>query len=434
MDRRSPHHVPPEKEEALVRIAARRAYRRLKKDAATPEFSRLLQYQAASAAGDALLALGLATTLFFAVPEVTDAKTRLAAYLVLTIAPFAVVSPLLARILDRHRGSLQWAMVASAAGRATFAWWLSSRLDDLLLYPLAFGLLLWSRAGTIVKGAVLPALLPPGGSLVKANSAVSRIGAIAGILAGIPGIALLKWPGVETELLVAAGVFYVGMIPALRLPRVRGRIGSAERIGAQARARSLSVRQGLFALAGMRALVGFLVFHLAFALRREDLGAAGLGLLVGAAAAGNLVGVLAAPRLRERLREEGIMVAMLVMAGAAGIICGRFFSLVPAGVFVFIFGVAMGAAKVAFDAIVQREIPEGGRGWAFARFEAILQLAWVAGGLVPLLVSISGGPGVIAVGVASNLIGIVFVAGRRNVRLRQIGSESLRNPRRGEET
>jgi hypothetical protein len=59
----------PDDEEPIVKIAARRAVRRLREDAETPEFGRLLVYQAASAAGDALIAIALAGSLFFSVPS-----------------------------------------------------------------------------------------------------------------------------------------------------------------------------------------------------------------------------------------------------------------------------------------------------------------------------------------------------------------------------
>jgi len=402
-------------EEPLARLAARRAARSLRRDATTPEFSRLLQLQAAGAAGDALLALALAGTLFFSVPE-TTARGRVALYLALTVAPFAVVSPLLAKVLDRHRGSLRWAMVVSAVGRATLAWWLSTRLDTIYLFPIAFGILLLSRASLIVRGAVLPNLVPPGDTLVKANAALSRIGAIAGMVAMVPAVALVRWPGVHVELLFAAAIYYLGAIPALRLPVAKGRREDEERVGARAKARGMPIRQATLAAGGMRFLVGFLVFHLAFALRRSDLGSIGLGLLVGSAAFGGLVGALIAPALRRRLREEGILVVALVVAGITSFAAARWFSPVAAGILVFAFGVAQGAAKVAFDAIVQHETPEGGRGWAFARFESILQLAWVAGGLIPLLLAVPAAEGVFAVGVIANVIGIVYTLGRQRMR------------------
>lgn len=402
-------------EDPLLLIALRRVVRRLRHDAGTPEFGRLLLVQAAGSAGDALLALALAGSLFFSVPE-TTARGRVGLYLALTVAPFAVVSPLLSRVLDHFRGSLRWAMLVSGVARGLLAWLLATRLDSLYLFPIAFGVLVMSRASLVVRGAALPNLVPEGRALVTANATLSKTAALAGLVAGVPGVLLVKWPGPHFELLVAALVYLSGAIPALRLPSARGRRHVSERIGARSSARSASVRQALAAMAGLRLLVGFLVFHLAFALRREDFGSLGLGLLIGSAALGGLIGAMSAPRLKRALREEGIVVVALVVAGIVGLFVGQWFSLVSAGVLVFAFGAAGGMAKVAFDAIVQREMPEGARGWAFARFESLLQLAWVAGAAVPLALAVPSGPGVFAAGVVSNLLGILYVAGRRQAR------------------
>lgn len=372
---------------------------------------KLLFHQASAAAGDAMVALALAGSLFFSVPE-TTARGRVLLYLALTMAPFAIVSPLLARILDRFRGSLRWAMVLTSVGRATLAWMLASRLDSLLLFPLAFGILVLSRAGLVVRGAILPTLVPEGATLVDANSSLSRIGAVAGIVAGVPGLLLIRWPGVHIELLVAAAVYYLGALPALRMPGAKGRRPLRQRAMARRAAASLQVRQAIVATAGMRFLVGFLVFHLAFALRRESPGSLGLGLLVGSAALGGLAGAMLAPRLKKALSEPGIIAAGLGAAGLAGLVAGRWFSIYTAGALVFVFGIASGVAKVAFDSIVQRELPDGARGWAFARSESTLQLAWVGGALAPLLIPIPSGPGVFATGVAAHVLALLYIAGR----------------------
>ena len=379
---------------------------------ATPQMTRLLRHQATGAAGDALVALALAGSLFFSVPE-TTARARVGLYLALTVAPFAVVAPLLARVLDRFRGSLRWAMVLTSVGRATLAWWMATRLDSLLLFPLAFGILMLSRASLVVRGAILPLAVEEHGSLVEANSALSRVAAIAGMVAVPVGLGLVRWPGENAELLFCAAVYYIGAIPALRLPAPKGRRPKRERLSAQAIGRSAPLRQAVLATAGMRFLVGYLVFHLAFALRREDLSSIGLGVLIASAALGGLAGAIIAPRLRRALREEGMLFAALIAAGAAGLIVGRWFSLGAAGVLVFAFSIASGAAKVAFDSIIQRELPEGARGWAFARSESVLQLAWVGGAAAPLLVPIPAGPGVFAAGVVAQVLAILFIAGRR---------------------
>ena len=401
-------------------MAARRLGRSIRREAATPHFGRLLVVQATGAAGDALIALALAGSLFFSVPE-TTARGRVGLYLALTMAPFAIVSPLLARVLDRFRASLRWAMVVSSLGRGLCAWLLATRLDTLYLFPLAFGVLLLSRAAVIARGAVLPALVPQGRNLVSANASLSKTSAVAGLIGGLPGLALIHWPGTATELLFCASVYLFGTAAALGLPAARGRRAAHEYEGARDKVRSPSIRQALVAVGAMRLLIGFLVFHMAFALRRDDLGVLSLGLLIGSAALGSLAGAVVSPRLRRRMREEGIILASLVAGGVCGLIVGLDFSLITSAVLVFVFGVCSGAAKVAFDSIVQRETPEAGRGWAFALTEPVLQLTWVLGAGIPLIAPIPGGPGVFAVGIAANVAAMYYVLGRRMVRERGVG-------------
>ncbi|HXF57535.1 MAG TPA: hypothetical protein VNO34_08215, partial [Actinomycetota bacterium] len=57
-----------------------------------------------SAAGDAMVAVALADSIFFSLP-VGEAKVRVALYLGLTMAPLAVAGPMLVPVLDRggHR-------------------------------------------------------------------------------------------------------------------------------------------------------------------------------------------------------------------------------------------------------------------------------------------------------------------------------------------
>ncbi|MFN2587498.1 MAG: hypothetical protein ABR613_05190 [Actinomycetota bacterium] len=378
----------------------------------------LILFQGSGAAGDAIVALALAGTLFFSVPEAT-ARGRVALYLALTVAPFAVIAPLLSRVLDVHRAALRWGLLAAALGRGVLAWTMATRLDSLYLFPLAFGILLLSRGATVVRGAVLPHLVPEEESLVAANASLTRLSAVAGMVAVGPGLLVVHFIGNATVLVLAAIVYALGVLPAFRLPAPKGRRETLETMSARALARSVEVRQATVASAGMRFLVGFLVFHLAFALRREDAGSIGLGLLIAAAAVGGLVAAVVAPALRRRMSEEPIIVAALLVAAGAGIAVGRWFSLSAAATLVFFIGVTSGTAKLAFDAIVQRVTPEGGRGWAFARFESILQLTWVAGALVPLIVPIPGGAGVAGAGVTAASLAAVYALGRSSVRRRE---------------
>jgi len=64
----------------------------------TTAFGRLALVHVLMMAGDTLVTVSLAGSLFFSVSP-TEAKGKVLAYLLLTIAPFAVVSPLLGHSL-----------------------------------------------------------------------------------------------------------------------------------------------------------------------------------------------------------------------------------------------------------------------------------------------------------------------------------------------
>ena len=55
-------------------------------------FRRLAIAYSANVAGDTLIALALANTLFFSVPT-AEARSNVVAYLLITVAPFAVIGP-----------------------------------------------------------------------------------------------------------------------------------------------------------------------------------------------------------------------------------------------------------------------------------------------------------------------------------------------------
>jgi hypothetical protein len=76
------------------------------------------------------------------------------------------------------------------------------------------------------------------------------------------------------------------------------------------------------------------------------------------------------------------------------------------------FGIASGAIKVAFDSIVQRDVHEAARGRSFARFEAGLQLSWVLGALVPVLISLPSRVGTIVAGSGAAVLAVVYLVAR----------------------
>ena len=80
-------------------------------------FGRLVVVHSATNAADALFAVSLAGSLFFAV-SADAARPRILLYLLLTLAPFAVLGPFIAPVIDRVPGGYRFAILATSAGRS----------------------------------------------------------------------------------------------------------------------------------------------------------------------------------------------------------------------------------------------------------------------------------------------------------------------------
>jgi hypothetical protein len=336
-----------------------------------------------SAAGDALVAFALAGSVFFDLP-VGEAKGKIALYLVLTMAPLAVAGPLLVPLLDRA-GPRRAISLAAAAGRAAVCVYAAPRFDTLLLFPCAFALLSLSKIHAVTKNGLAMAYAGPDEGLVRANARLGRIGVGGAVLATGPGLLLLRFGDAEAVLYLAAVVFAVTALVNLRLPhpRVRGGEGEVGRRGSIPQLTAPAI-----GAAGLRAASGFLLFALAFALRRSGEPTWWFGVLAAAATAGGFCGDLIAPRLPENLREEAVVVGCVVGAGVGALLAFVAFSLPVLAVFGLVVGASSELGRLAFQSLMQRMAPGGAHGRVFVRYEVIFQLAWVLGALIPSMLPV----------------------------------------------
>ena len=83
---------------------------------AVSAFTRLARVHALSTAVDTLVATSLAGSLFFSIPT-GEARGRVALYLLLTIAPFAVVGPVMGPALDRMPGGRRLLVIGTGVAR-----------------------------------------------------------------------------------------------------------------------------------------------------------------------------------------------------------------------------------------------------------------------------------------------------------------------------
>ena len=127
-----------------------------------------------------MITVALASTVFFSVPT-DEARGRVALYLAITMAPFTVLAPVIGPLLDRLPHGRRAAMAGAMLARALLALIIAGAVatGSLELYPAALGVLVASKAYGVVRSAVVPRLLPPRFSLVKANSRVTLGGLLA---------------------------------------------------------------------------------------------------------------------------------------------------------------------------------------------------------------------------------------------------------------
>ena len=343
--------------------------------------SALLGAHALHSAGDALITVALAGTVFFAVP-LGQARGRVALYLLLTLLPFSLLVPIAGPVLDHFRHGRRNVLAATTAARGLVAWSMAGLTASLGLYPLALAVLVLSRAYGLARSAAMPRVRPAGVSLVAANArmnvaAVASASVAAGLGALVNAVVGVGWVlRLASVVLLAAAVFAVRLpaqVDEARIPRVRGtpryRLLRAPAV----------VQRPLIAAVALRALAGLLTIFLAFLLKSEGAAAVVVGAVLGAAVAGQLLGTALASRLPERVTQRLTLASLAVPSLgclAAAVLGGAVLAALAAG----LTGLSYALSKFALDAALQTHVPIVSTSGAFARSETALQLAWALGG------------------------------------------------------
>ncbi|MPY92951.1 MAG: MFS transporter, partial [Acidimicrobiia bacterium] len=357
-------------------------------------------------------------------------------YLLLTLAPFAVVAPLIGPAIDRAQQGSRWVILGSCGARAVAAFLMVAHLDSLLLFPEAFAMLVLGKGYSVAKSAYLPATVASDDDLVAANSKLAIVSPLAAALVAAPAGLASVLGGSQWAMGFAGLVFVAATALALRLPgraagaaaegaAVTPATATADRAapagGESRRFRLVGERPvlpagvllGASAMGLLRGSVGFLTFLIAFDLRTSGASAAGYGLVLGAVGAGSIGGALLAPQLRRHVREERLLAAALIVTTAASFVAALLGGLVGALLVITAVGVAAATAKLAFDAVVQRDCGEN-KGRAFASFESRFQVLWVVGALLGLA-SIPTRVGFLLLGVLAAATAVAFIMGRNIV-------------------
>lgn len=387
-------------------------------------FARLALTHVLSTAGDTFVTMALAGSLFFSISP-SAARGRVALYLLLTMAPFAVVAPLLGPALDRSRSGRRTMMIATNAGRAIVCVFMARDLNSLLLFPEAFLVLVLSKAYSVTKSALVPATVGHEGKLVEANSRMALLAVAAGFVAAIPGAAVLNigFLGAPWVVRLAAAVFAAATVAAFRLARPPEDSTPLPTTAEKAELHATSIRLGVTTMAVLRGIVGFLVFLTAFALRRGNAPSWWFGVALAASLAGSFLGAAVAPFLRRWMPEERILAGSVIMVAVVAAAAARFGGRPAIAVLAAVVGLAAGAGKLAFDSIVQRDAPDAVRGRTFARFETRFQLVWVGGAAIPVVFPIPSRAGMVVIALAATTAFAVYAGGLTAARRRSPGAQ-----------
>jgi hypothetical protein len=405
-------------------------------DQSTP-FGRLALVHCLQAAGTAFITVSLAGSLFFSISP-DAAKSKVLLYLLITIAPFAVVGPALSPLLDRGRQARRTSVAIANAGSALACLGMAKNLHDLLLFPEAFVVLVLGKLYLVARASLVPEMIADDEDLASANAKLAVLASLASLIVVPIAVGIFKI-GPVWVLRTGSLIFVAGAIAALRLTRspAEGERAAADRApvapapvvsdnsfydqgmtkddaatsSREKRERRVlgrpvyrgEVRAAAGALTVARATVGFVEFFLAFALRREHAAAWWFGLLLGVSAVGSLVGSLIVPRLRKFFSEQQIIAIALgtLVVGALG--AALVGGLLAQALLTLVVGIAPTSAKPALDSIAQRHVAPALLGRAFGRIETRLQLAWVAAALLAVIVPFALRVGDLAVACVSFL-------------------------------
>ena len=410
-------------------------------------FRRLYATRLAGQFTDGVFEASLAGFVLFN-PEQATTAPRIAGAAAVLLLPYSIVGPVAGVVIDRvnRRRVLVVANLVRAALVALAAAVMATGYAGLGFFAVALLVFSVSRFVLSALSAATPATVPRG-DLVEANALSTTSGTAATILGVGLGSLLTRilggggaggaGGGSAGTAVAAAALYVVVVVVARRLPRrllqpppadraaeARHELRRAVRdVAAGARhiwARPVA-RDALAAVAAHRFLFGLstvatvLVYRNLFAGERGLVpgGAAGLAEVVVAGGGGAVLGAVLTPIVTRRVRPSAWMVTLFGISAVAEVVLGAPYRPATFLAAALVFGVVSQGSKICVDSLVQRSVEDSFRGRAFAFYDQLFNLAYVAAAAVGAMLLPANGKsyavlGLVAAGYA--LVAVVFGA------------------------
>lgn len=169
-------------------------------------------------AGETTMAIALADSLFLSISP-DAARTKVIMFLAVSMAPFAVVAPLVGPFIDRMRGGQRAVVILVGILRAVVLLAMARYLDSLTLFPLAFAALILGKTYSIAKSALVPSIISDKEKLVASNSKLGQVAGITGFVMAIPA-GTLQLVSAKATLTLGALAYLAAALNAYRLPKL----------------------------------------------------------------------------------------------------------------------------------------------------------------------------------------------------------------------
>ena len=165
------------------------------------------------------MAVALAGTVFFNT-SLHQARSQVVLYLVLTMAPFALLAPFIGPMLDRVRQGRRYILMGTllARGAAVLGHVRGGPGDPVTLFPAAFGVLVLQKAYAITRSSVTPRLLPAEITLVTANARNGLAAVLASTIAAPIAFGIQHYIGAAWVLRIGTLVYLGATVLGTRVP------------------------------------------------------------------------------------------------------------------------------------------------------------------------------------------------------------------------
>ena len=357
--------------------------------------------------GEAALAVSLADSLFLSISP-DAARSKVILFLAISLAPFAVLAPIIGPYIDRLPGGRRITVCLVGVMRALVLIAMMKWLNTLALFPLAFLSLVLAKTYGVSRSAIMPTVVDSDEHLMAANGKLGRLTSVVGFLGGAPAV-LLQLIDTRLSLGLSACAFACAGVAALALPQHVAAVPSTMQEIEKRELHAPQIVQAAFVMLALRAAIGFMFFHLAFWLRDQKAGTAWFGLAVAVCSLSTFLGNAVGPLLRRRIHEQ-MMLKLCVASVCLGGLVAAYFGGITAGI--ILAGVVNGVGaigRLAFESFVQAKAPDANRARVFVRYETRNQIAWVVAGLLAVIATPPGAVGFMIVGVGTAVASLLFV-------------------------